>query len=84
MNVGANLLELLDFEVGGQHYGLPSSDIKEILPAVTLVPLPKAPAIVEGIVNVRGTAVPVLDIRARFGLAQFTVQPCRSARDCKP
>lgn len=37
--------------------------------AVTVVALPKAPAIVEGIINVRGAVVPVLDIRARFRLA---------------
>jgi purine-binding chemotaxis protein CheW len=33
---------------------------------VTITPLPKAPAVVEGAINLRGTVVPVLDIRARF------------------
>jgi purine-binding chemotaxis protein CheW len=33
-----------------------------------MVPLPKAPPIVEGVINVHGQVVPVLDIRARFGL----------------
>ena len=35
---------------------------------VEISPLPGAPAIIEGIVNVRGTIVPVLDLRARLGL----------------
>ncbi len=61
-------LEVLVFEVGGQRYGLPVADVREVVRAVTLTPLPQAPAIVEGVVNVRGILVPVLDIRARFRL----------------
>ncbi|HYT87347.1 MAG TPA: chemotaxis protein CheW [Gemmataceae bacterium] len=60
--------EILVFEIGGQRYGLPVADVRELLRAVTLTPLPQAPAIVEGIINVRGTIVPVLDIRRRFRL----------------
>jgi purine-binding chemotaxis protein CheW len=60
--------ELLVFEVGGQRFGLPAADVREVLRAVTLTPLPHAPALVEGVINVRGTLVPVLDIRARFRL----------------
>ena len=60
--------ECFVLEVGGQRYGLPSSDVVEVLRAVTVTPLPKAPAIVEGVINVRGTVVPVLDIRSRFRL----------------
>jgi purine-binding chemotaxis protein CheW len=60
--------EILVFEVGGQRYGLPVAAVRELVRAVTITPLPKAPAIVEGVVNVRGTLAPVLDIRARFRL----------------
>ncbi len=59
-------LEILVFEVGAQRYGLPVADVRELLRVVTLTPLPKAPPIVEGIINLRGTVIPVLDIRARF------------------
>lgn len=61
-------LEILVFEVAHRRFGVPSSDVRELLRAVTVVPLPKAPAIVEGIIDVRGTIVPVLDIRSRFRL----------------
>ena len=61
-------LEVVVFEVGGQRYGLPASDVRELQRAATLTPLPRAPAIIEGVVNLRGTIVPVLDIRARFRL----------------
>lgn len=61
-------LEVLVFEVGGQQYGLPASDVQELQRAATLTPLPRAPAVVEGVVNLRGRVIPVLDIRSRFGL----------------
>ncbi len=62
------LTEVLVFEVGGQRYGLPAPDVEELVRAVTITPLPRAPAVIEGIVDVRGRVVPVLDIRARFRL----------------
>lgn len=62
------VLEVLIFEVGGQRYALPSSSVRQVVRAVTVVPLPRAPAIVEGVIDVRGTLVPVLDIRSRFRL----------------
>ena len=43
--------------------------------AVSIAPLPKSPPIVEGVINVRGTLVPVLDIRQRFGLPSSPVSP---------
>src|SRR5688572_3677891 len=61
-------MDVLVFEVGGVRYGLPASQVREIVRAVTIVPLPRAPAIVEGVVNVHGTVVPVLDLRTRFRL----------------
>jgi len=67
--------ELLVFEVGGQRYGLPAADVRELLRAVTLTPLPRAPAIVEGVINVRGVLVPVLDIRGRFRLPPKPPEP---------
>jgi purine-binding chemotaxis protein CheW len=73
--VAQESLEILVFEVGGQRYGLPAADIREIVRAVAIVPLPKAPAIVEGIINLRGRLVPVLDLRTRFGLPAKPVEP---------
>jgi purine-binding chemotaxis protein CheW len=46
-----------------------------LLRAVSIAPLPRSPAIVEGVINVRGTLVPVLDIRKRFGLPASEVAP---------
>jgi purine-binding chemotaxis protein CheW len=68
-NIGEQrLIELLIFEVGGQRFGLPVADVREIVRAVPPIPLAGAPAGIEGVVNVRGNVVPILDIRQRFRL----------------
>src|SRR5690606_14282122 len=48
--------------------------IREIVRMVTMASLPQAPEIVEGIINYRGTVIPVLDIRGRFHLPPKTVE----------
>jgi purine-binding chemotaxis protein CheW len=68
-------LEVLIFELGGQRFGLPVADVQELLRAVTIVPLPKAPAVVEGVINLRGRIVPVLDVRQRFRLPPRALDP---------
>ncbi len=69
------LCEILVFEIGGQRYGLPSAEILEIVRAVAITPLPRAPAIVEGVINLRGSVVPVLDLRSRFRLPAKSLEP---------
>jgi purine-binding chemotaxis protein CheW len=61
--------------VGGQRYGLPIVDVRELVRAVAITPLPNAPAVIEGVVNVRGRIVPVLDVRARFRLPAKPLDP---------
>lgn len=61
-------VELIAFELGGRRHALLASAVRELFPALRVVPLPNAPAIVDGVINIRGALVPVLDIRARFGL----------------
>ena len=68
-------MEVLVFEVARQRFGIPGSDVMEVVRAATIVPLPKAPAIIEGVVNVRGATVPVLDLRARFRLPAKPLEP---------
>ena len=60
--------EILAFEVGGRLFALPVARVVGLLRAVAVDPVPGAPAIVEGLINVRGRVVAVLDVRVRFGL----------------
>src|SRR5258706_409789 len=68
-------ISLVVFVLGGHPFALPSRDVRELVRAVAVMPLPNAPAIVEGVINARGRIVPVLDIRARFGLPAKALEP---------
>jgi purine-binding chemotaxis protein CheW len=70
-----DVVRLLPFAVAHRWYALPVVFVEEILRAVAISPLPKAPPIVEGVINLRGAVVPVLDVRARFGLAPRALSP---------
>ncbi len=67
--------QVLIFEIGGRRFGLPAAVVREVVRAVEIVPLPKAPAVVEGIIAVRGSVVPVLDVRSRFRLPPKPLEP---------
>jgi purine-binding chemotaxis protein CheW len=62
-------LDVMLFELQRECFALPLTDVLEVLRAVAIRRLPNAPAVVEGIIDVRGELVPVLDVRARFGLS---------------
>jgi purine-binding chemotaxis protein CheW len=58
------------FELGDESYGLPIASVEEVIRAPDkLTRLPRAPAFVEGVLNVRGRVIPVIDQRRRFGSA---------------
>lgn len=59
---------LVLFEAYGWRYAVPVESVVEVLRALTITPLPHAPPIVEGVINLRSAIVPVLDLRARFRL----------------
>ncbi|MGE3803796.1 MAG: chemotaxis protein CheW [Gemmataceae bacterium] len=66
---------ILLIDVGGQRFGLPTFVVTELVRAVAVVPLPRAPAIVAGVINVRGTIVPVLNLHRRFRHRDKPVDP---------
>jgi purine-binding chemotaxis protein CheW len=61
-------VQLVTFRVGGEEFGLDVFQVHEILRYTEPTPMPKAPAFVEGVLDVRGTLVPVVDLRKRFEL----------------
>ena len=58
------------FEVAAQRFGLPLERVEQALRIVEITPLPRAPAVVSGVINVRGAVLPVVDLRHRFHLPQ--------------
>ncbi|HEU0013693.1 MAG TPA: chemotaxis protein CheW [Longimicrobium sp.] len=61
-------VQLVTFRVGGQEFGLDVFSVQEILPWRGVTAVPRAPAFVEGVLDVRGSVVPVVDLRRRFEL----------------
>ena len=58
------------FRLGDQEYGLPIAAVDEIArPPEQIARLPKAPAFVDGVMNLRGVVVPIVDLRRRFDIA---------------
>lgn len=57
-------------EVDGVRCGIPAADVAELHPVVATVALPGAPAVIDGAIDVRGSVVAVLDLRARLGLVR--------------
>ena len=63
---------LVAFSLDGQRYALHLSVVERVLRMVAVSPLPLAPAIVLGVVNVHGQIIPVLDFQRRFGRSSRT------------
>jgi purine-binding chemotaxis protein CheW len=70
-----SLMQVLLIQLDALRIGLRTEGVRQIVAAVSITPLPAAPSIVEGVVNVRGVLVPVLDVRARFGLPPVGLDP---------
>jgi purine-binding chemotaxis protein CheW len=61
--------QFIVFQLGGEEYGLPIAAVDEVVRVPeTLTRLPKAPAFIDGVMNLRGRVVPVIDQRRRFEL----------------
>jgi purine-binding chemotaxis protein CheW len=60
-------VELACFEVHGQQYGIDVQHIREIVRAQTVTPLPRAPGLIEGVIDLRGAIVPVIDAGRALG-----------------
>ena len=65
--------DFLLFTLDGQRFAIPLASAREVVRAVAITPLPGAPPVVEGVIDVRGAVVPVLDLRRRLGLASRPV-----------
>lgn len=61
-------MRLLLFTIDDRRFGIGAANVSEIVRAVAITPLPGAPTVIEGVIDVRGEIVPVFDLRRRFGL----------------
>ncbi len=60
-------LQIVGFRVGRETFGIPIAQVHEIVRVPEITAVPNAPEFVEGVMNLRGKIVPVVDMRKRFG-----------------
>jgi len=67
------LMQLLTLFVGQSEYAVPVLNVREIASYGTVTPVPMTPAWIRGVMNLRGTVVPVIDLAAKLGMAPSTI-----------
>ena len=60
--------EMLVFKLGNEEYGVDILKVQEIRGYEKVTPIPRSPDFLKGVVNLRGSIVPVIDLRVKFGL----------------
>ena len=63
-------LELLAFQLADEEYAIDLLIIREIIHLVAMTPVPRVAPFIKGIISLRGTIVPIFDLRTRLGLAE--------------
>lgn len=64
----SNERQLILFSLGTGNYGIPIENVFEIKKMGDITVVPKAPKFIEGVINLRGNVIPVIDLRKRFGM----------------
>ena len=62
------LLQLVSFNIGTEEFGVDILKVQEINRMVEITRVPQAPHYVEGVINLRGKVIPIIDLRKRFSL----------------
>lgn len=68
----------LTFALGHESYGIPVLKVREIIKRLPVTGVPQLPAYVQGVINLRGKIIPIVDLRTKFGLTPAEA----SARNC--
>lgn len=62
------VLQLVTFVVGSEEFAIPILSVQEINRMMQITRLPQSPSFIEGVINLRGKIIPVMDLRKRFGV----------------
>ncbi len=76
--VGDREGKYLTFNMAKEEYGIGILKIKEIIGMMSITTVPQTPEFVKGVINLRGKVIPVVDLRARFGIdtIDYTERTC--------
>lgn len=67
-NASRDIIQLVSFELEKEEYGVDVLAVREIIRLPAITKMPNTPDYVEGIINLRGTVVPIISLRRRFSL----------------
>jgi purine-binding chemotaxis protein CheW len=62
------MLQLVSFTIGTEEFGVDILNVQEINRMVTVTAVPNSPSFVDGVINLRGKVIPIIDLRTRFGM----------------
>lgn len=62
--------KLLTFSLGEEGYGVSILKVKEIIGMLDITLVPRTPAFIKGVINLRGKIIPVMDLRIKFGMEE--------------
>jgi len=65
------ILQLVSFNLGNEEFGIDILKVQEIIRWMTITKIPNSPAFIEGVVNLRGRVIPVIDLRIKLGLEKY-------------
>ena len=63
------LLQLVTFSIGEEEFGVDILKVQEIIRTMEITKVPRAQDFVEGVINLRGKVIPIVDLRRRFGFS---------------
>lgn len=66
-----DLLQLVSFKIGAEEFGVDILKVQEINKMTQITKVPNAPDFVEGVINLRGRVIPIIDLRTRLGLEKI-------------
>jgi purine-binding chemotaxis protein CheW len=61
-------MQVVSFALGSEEYGVDIAQVQEINRMVAITHVPRAPHFMEGVINLRGQLIPIIDLRTRFGM----------------
>ena len=67
-NEDEGMLQLVGFDIADEHFGVDILMVQEIIRSATVTAVPNSPEFVEGVINLRGNIIPVVDLRKRLYL----------------
>jgi purine-binding chemotaxis protein CheW len=71
VKVGKDLAgKYLTFRLGAEEYGLEILKVREIIGLMNITSVPRTPACIRGVINLRGKVIPVVDLRRQFGMEE--------------